>query len=1318
MIFPKNPVDGQIERNEVGQHYKYIAATNSWSQVTVSSLPLAQDDLDGIMSSDDFRKLSEMRIPPLPPINLIVACGGDTVNYGALGGILRITGDEIIEVKYSGMANSTATLDFGINIEKLAEELIQAGRMQLTLPEGDMGDQGEKGTDGLDGLAVGPYGPTGADGKAVSWTGELVRDVLDTNSDGRVVVDISVSEIDDKSYLVVNRAMPGNSASCPNTMKIRGVESPLAITLGASRSRVAVSNVENSDACNNTMSAALCNSIGHINMNEIADVVYNRWKSVVANLKAAKENATRHILEDMEKNFSSQKAALCCAIEACKSRTRNQETRRYLEQTRLAAAAQNKKIVIGGESDKVYTRDSRYNIDGANLNVLSLVDAGQSLGLLSANNTMGSSRSLVGLPPQPSNPPLPSTGLVPAATNTPTTTSVAPNAASERYMFTWISSLVPRLSIDVDGTNCRDLCWLNAAKTTDVDWLITPQLISTPVCERGYWDWKSDSIFNRCMIINCAEDQRFIERDELLLHTLSIGHDNGVRTEALNGLIYFDEIDNIRAKVGETITFVVQLNRRANGAVIPEIRSHKLPPGAVATLDRTRRQVRFTWTPTNEQVGLFTPMFDAMMINNNPAWVVDGVYTATIRVYINVESEQITDVSALSHAPLLGATYHENDDAYYSHAYLNSSAYFKVPAIGQYSQVALIIRMNQPSSFAPNITIYNDIGEKIGEIVPSQHIYDESLGEHEAIYNAEIVGQFIIVKVDSPTTFGWYNVYAKLRRQESSYTSTVTIGDDSFALPQPDGYVLSNIPDLRRYLIEVLNFMPGRIIFIPEYSEESPLGISTSSESLRRRLMLNNTARGDVYILSSGWTVVLSEAQDVLVLGLPGSNAAATVEAYDCRDITVCNFTGRITMVGCTKCHVSHVKLNSLTIRQGNDINIDRCNSNTMEFVTTGGIIFDGLRVSNCDIHDGNGIRLTGEFRNVVLSNSYIRFNTNAIVFDQRVSGAKVVGNLIYGNSGTPVIMRTQPAAGNSSGPSQQSNNLFVNNTIWSNVESIPLIAFSNTNRVVYPMNNKFVNNILVSGGGPIFSYSNVFWEHTVDNMLGDRLDGNVRTIAGQQINHNLFYGSSVIFDIGELFEWSNVNGLVELGNIWGDPQFAGVFVDENGPKYNFNILDTSPAAYAGMFEESPTCDIVGSMRSIPNIGAYLTAITPCDYVVQSGFDTCDCNVVIASSCDCGFSDNNFDCTLNFINDSSGSYWRGEVLNSNGVVFTLTIEKYPQSNGLWYFTATIGETCQSAYDAILRCLDGIPSGSFISNLVYSYAGSDGSVCGTLTISFA
>lgn len=330
--FPTSPVHGQEFETIPGTLYKYSSITRAWERIIKPTVPLATVNSDGLMSKEDFQKLTGFIIPP--PQSTLTAEGCSEVSTGFIG----FEGDGIITavVDTECIHENTGLIKFGLDVNKLIDKLRDLGKLTITIPDGDQGPQGEDGDPGLDALPVGPYGKDGIKGANSEWPGGLVEEQLEIKDDNRAVVEITTEEISaEENYLVVKRANIGNPDACPDTIIPKDVQSPwiLCFTPGVGatvRTRSADGKLICSRACSS--------DIYYFNMDLIIRSVKNRYTAFLNAQKTAKERQATAALERIINVFDDQKAALCCALERVRSKIRNTDARRYIETQKIAAA--------------------------------------------------------------------------------------------------------------------------------------------------------------------------------------------------------------------------------------------------------------------------------------------------------------------------------------------------------------------------------------------------------------------------------------------------------------------------------------------------------------------------------------------------------------------------------------------------------------------------------------------------------------------------------------------------------------------------------------------------------------------------------------------------------------------------------------------------------------------------------------------------------------------------------------------------------------------------------------------------------------------
>ncbi|MDP6585772.1 MAG: hypothetical protein QF535_14040, partial [Anaerolineales bacterium] len=351
MSFPPNPTDGMIFEDSIGVFYQYSAVTQSWFKIVTPTIPLATPISDGLMSSDDFTKLTGILSPP-PSIALSFEDCEEEYNSD----LLSITGDDddIIEVAISesNLHENTAVIDFKLDAQKLAQQMTAIGTLRLTAPQGVQGDQGATGADGTNALAVGPQGADGADGANASWPGSLAEDGLGIAQQSKAVVDVLTRKVSStENYLVVRRANVGNPDACPSMIVPQDIQSPWLLSFDTGADGVASTSII-SPATGAVCGWACQTSLFYFDIDAIIQSIRTHWVTYLNSVKTTKEALANTWLQAMMTLFNEQKSAICCALEGCRSRTRNVETRKYIEEQRLQAALGDFQLIIGGNDDR------------------------------------------------------------------------------------------------------------------------------------------------------------------------------------------------------------------------------------------------------------------------------------------------------------------------------------------------------------------------------------------------------------------------------------------------------------------------------------------------------------------------------------------------------------------------------------------------------------------------------------------------------------------------------------------------------------------------------------------------------------------------------------------------------------------------------------------------------------------------------------------------------------------------------------------------------------------------------------------------------
>jgi len=353
--WPKDPQDGMIFEKTPGVFFQYDSGTKSWVRLDgYKSIELATALAPGLMSSEDYAKINQLLIPP-PQITLSSDQCGGAFEAGQIGlfsndeslfieDTLDLIGQDGEVTKETWhLHENTYGFNFRVNIDKLVEELEKRGNIHFEQIQGPKGDTGEKGDPGIDKLDTGPKGPTGEDGQNAPFAGDLVEESIPfeiTGDPNRAVIKVEVESISkDENYLVITRGLIGNPDACPDEVNVQLQQSPWVLALDF----VSESRLQCDTGC------PVCATLFYLDFKGIEESVYDRYVYLLNQAKVDRENKAREWLMTMMKVFNDQKAALCCALENCESRKRNQDERRYIEQQRVQGALSNFKVTIDGD---------------------------------------------------------------------------------------------------------------------------------------------------------------------------------------------------------------------------------------------------------------------------------------------------------------------------------------------------------------------------------------------------------------------------------------------------------------------------------------------------------------------------------------------------------------------------------------------------------------------------------------------------------------------------------------------------------------------------------------------------------------------------------------------------------------------------------------------------------------------------------------------------------------------------------------------------------------------------------------------------------
>ena len=369
ITFPKNPSNGMIFEAFSGLFFQYDTNSNCWVRVDgMDALGLATPAINGLMSSEDLRKINGLILPP-PQASL----KGEECPVTFSEGKVRLTStDESMSVSPTlnlmnnaspslvgskepwALHENTVGVNFNLNVEALLEEMRKSGKFTQVMIQGRQGPKGEKGDDGIDELDTGPQGEDGANGTNSPFDGSLGPEINQFNladqASNRAVVDVHTEQNADGNFLVITRANIGNPNACPKEVKPRDITSPLILAVNQKDNTI-VRKVETPNDCGSPCTICVT-SLHHINIELIADTIFERFKERITQLKQEKEELVAVWIKAMMTVFNEQKASICCALENCRSAKRNERTRQYIETQRIQAAQGDLSLVIDGVQDR------------------------------------------------------------------------------------------------------------------------------------------------------------------------------------------------------------------------------------------------------------------------------------------------------------------------------------------------------------------------------------------------------------------------------------------------------------------------------------------------------------------------------------------------------------------------------------------------------------------------------------------------------------------------------------------------------------------------------------------------------------------------------------------------------------------------------------------------------------------------------------------------------------------------------------------------------------------------------------------------------
>lgn len=362
--FPQNPEHGTIYEPKPGVFYIYDQTTKTWVRAEGGAPGLATPLADGLMTAEDLKKLNRIVVPPpqttLTAENCVGVLESGIIEFRPGDQFLTIEGTAKLMNEVAGIGSADAqvvtrqlhqhtnSFDFRIDTDTFYAYMESTGKFRVITTTGRKGPPGDVGPAGQDDLPYGQKGPTGDAGANAPFDISLEVDPISLekkSTSKRAIVRFDVENVsEEENYLVAYRATIGNPTACPADIRLSSaLKSTWAVCMPPSIANAA----RGDDEC------FICTGdLYYIDLSSMLQSIENEFDREVATLKSGMEEIVTFWMTIMAGVFDEQKAALCCALEYCRSQSRNQETRRYIEQSRIQAAHSNHSIIIEGDPDE------------------------------------------------------------------------------------------------------------------------------------------------------------------------------------------------------------------------------------------------------------------------------------------------------------------------------------------------------------------------------------------------------------------------------------------------------------------------------------------------------------------------------------------------------------------------------------------------------------------------------------------------------------------------------------------------------------------------------------------------------------------------------------------------------------------------------------------------------------------------------------------------------------------------------------------------------------------------------------------------------
>lgn len=338
-----------------GVFYQYHERENSWICITgYESIKPATQIEPGLMTKEDFIKVDSLLTSP-PRTTLT----SDQCDATFSSGVIKLYSrdkslfiEDYLDLYETGnttreqwhIHEDTWGFNFRVNLQFLVEEMKERGNLISETIVGPKGPPGDRGEPGIDKLDTGPRGAPGEDGRNAPFGGGL------TNTSGLVIKDKSRAVVHvgtemispEENYLVVHKGVISPEKLCVRKVEVENAQSTWVL----------VRNQKGIVCSNGCITSYSCeDQTAFIDVEIITNSIREHTNSLILKLKSEKEQQVREWMRTMMKVFNDQKYALCCGLENCRSRKRNQDERRYIETSRISAAGAGFNLIISGSRD-------------------------------------------------------------------------------------------------------------------------------------------------------------------------------------------------------------------------------------------------------------------------------------------------------------------------------------------------------------------------------------------------------------------------------------------------------------------------------------------------------------------------------------------------------------------------------------------------------------------------------------------------------------------------------------------------------------------------------------------------------------------------------------------------------------------------------------------------------------------------------------------------------------------------------------------------------------------------------------------------------